>query len=80
MAGQRFRAARGSVGKYRAPSGYQGDFNGRTSVPGIEPAMVGMPEKNAGNMSFTQMPNMGESPFSAGNYQEPPFTAPARAA
>ena len=78
FAAQRFRSARGDQGKVRAASGYVGSFNGRSTVAGIEPAMVGMPEKNARNMAFTEMPNMGESPFSAGNFQEPPFRAPAR--
>ena len=79
MAGQRFRSARGDQGKFKAQSGYVGDYNGRATVPGLEPAMIGMPEKNARSMAFTEMPNMGESPFSIGNYQEPEFSAPARA-
>ena len=79
FAGQRFRSSRGSVGNYRAASGYVGDFNGRVGVPGIEPAMVAMPEKNARNMAFTEMPVVGKSPVSAGNFGEPEFQAPRRA-
>ena len=80
FAGQRFRSPRQGMPNYRAQSGAIGKYSGRTPVSGIEGAMVSMPEPNARSMSFTEMPAMGKSPVSAGNFQEPDFRAPTRAA
>ena len=57
--------------KQRADSGYVRDFTADTTIQGLEQSMAQMPEKNVRSMSFTEFPNMGESPFSAGNFQEP---------
>lgn len=78
FAGQRFRSQRQGMPKVRAQSGYVGEYNGRASVSGIEAAMVQMPQKNANSMALTQFPDMGQSPFSIGNFQEPQFKAPGR--
>ena len=59
--------------KQRAESGYVGDFTANTAVQGLEQSMSQMPEKNVRSMALTEFPNMGESPFSAGNFQEPEF-------
>ena len=78
FAGQRFRSQRQSMPKQRASSGYVGNFTARPTVQGLEPAMVSMPEVNAGSMAVTKWPDMGESPFSIGNFSEPEFRAPSR--
>ena len=73
FAGQRFRSQRQGMPKQRAESGYVGEYNGRVSIEGLEQSMAQMPEKNARSMALTEFPNMGESPFSAGNFSEPEF-------
>ena len=75
FAGQRFRSQRQGMPKQRAESGYVGDFTANTTVQGLEQSMAQMPEKNARSMALTEFPNMGESPFSIGNFQEPEFRA-----
>ena len=79
FAGQRFRSQRQGMPNFRAQSGAQGKYSGRTPVPGIEQAMVAMPEPNARNMAFTEQPAVGKAPVSSGNFQEPDFRAPTRA-
>jgi len=74
FAGQRFRSPRQGMPNQRAQSGYIGDFNGAASVAGLAPSMNKMSDKTASGMvSVTQWPDMGESPFSIGNFQEPDF-------
>ena len=41
-------------------------------------AMQQMPAKRAESMAFTEMPDMSNPPFNAGNFQEPEFRAPSR--
>ena len=73
FAGQRFRSPRQAMPKQRADSGYVGDFSATPSIQGLEQSMAQMPEKNVRSMALTEFPNMGESPFSAGNFSEPEF-------
>ena len=73
FAGQRFRSQRQGMPKQRADSGYVGDFKASTAVQGLEQSMAQMPEKNVRSMSLTEFPDMSQSPFSAGNFQEPEF-------
>jgi len=73
FAGQRFRAPRQARTSGKADSGYVGDFKASTAVQGLEQSMAQMPEKSVRSMSLTEFPDMSQSPFSAGNFQEPEF-------
>ena len=78
FAGQRFRSPRQGMPKQRAQSGSSPAFRAEYGVPGLEPAMQRMPDKNAASMAFTRMPDMSNPPFNAGNYSEPEFRSPSR--
>ena len=77
-AGQRFRSPRQANPKFRAQRG--GAESGR--APYANPTGVGamqnMPDKRAENMAFTEMPDMSNPPFNAGNFSNPEFRAPSR--
>ena len=78
FAGQRFRSQSGSIGKYRQGR-YEAE-SGRSaySNPTGVGAMTQMRDINVQQMAKTSQPDMSNSPFSIGNFQEPEFRHPRR--
>ena len=78
FAGQRIRAPRHGMPKFRAQRGQAESGRSAYANPTGTGAMTNMKEVNASSMAFTGMPDMSNPDFNIGNFSEPEFRAPSR--
>ncbi len=70
FAGQRFRSQNGSIGRFTAEDGAEGDYRYRYQPAGLAQSRNSMPEVNVRSMAKTEEPE-----FNIGNFSEPEFRA-----
>ena len=70
FAGQRFRAENGSIGRFTAEDGAEGDYRYRYQPAGLPQSRNSMPEANVRSMAKTEQPE-----FNIGDFSEPEFKA-----
>ena len=77
FAGQAIRSTgrQGRMGmpKFKAQSGYIGDFSAPPSIQGLAPSIAQMREINAGSFTKTGQGDMSNPPFNIGTFAEPEF-------
>lgn len=78
FAGQRFRAQRQGMPKFKAQRGQAESGRSPYVNPTGSGAMTNMQEVNANSMAFTGMPNMSNPEFTIGSFSESDFQAPSR--